>query len=186
MYTSENGRKIPLRDVQDLKKIRKERISVYDETGERILKNVDKSIVQQKMIGDSSMGLFGKVKKSVGRKLDERSREKTLKKKVEYNELKRSERSKAEIYRRKGLTEEEAKFMAEREVKRDVETKKKADRQARIQKATAALNDAGKVNRPPEAVKKKKVARKTKGAVKRVQRSVKEDIPNPNKLGFKI
>lgn len=187
MYTHENGRKIPLRDVQDLAKVRKDRINVYDETGERILKNVDKRTVERKMRGEE-MGIFGKVKKAVGQRLDDRAKERTLQKKVEFNEQKRAERAKTETFRRKGLTEEEARFMAEREVKREVDAKKKAETSAKIKKATEAFGEMGReMNRSsPGPAPKKAVHKNTKNTVKRVQQNVKEDIPNPNKLGFKI
>lgn len=187
MYTHENGRKIPLRNVQDLDKVHQKRINVYDETGERILKNVDKSTVEQKMIGDN-MGFFGKIQKKVNQKLDDRAREKTLKNKIDYNEQKRSARTKAETYKRKGLTEDEAQFMAEREVKRDVDTKKKTERDARIKKATAAFGELGKeINRSSSGQdQNKQVHKRTKHTVQRAEQNVKKEIPNPNKLNFKI
>lgn len=180
MYTYEKGKKIPLRNLQDLAKVNRDRISVYDESGIRILKEAKKHVIEEKLNGES-MGIFSKVKKAVGKKIDDRSREKTLQKKVEYNELKKTERVKAETLRKKGLTEDEARFLAEREVKREADAKKKAETSARIKKATDAFAEMGReMNRSPGPAPKKVISKKTKRAAKN------EETPNPNKLGFKI
>lgn len=187
MYTHINGKKIPLRDLKDLSRIRQDRINVYDDNGDRVLKNVDKHTVEQKLIGDN-MGFFGNFKKKVNQKLDDRAREKNLKTKIDYNEQKRASKAKAETYKRKGLTEEEAQFIAEREVKRDVDTKKKAEREVRIKKATAAFSDLGKeINRTsPGTGQNKQIRKRTKHTAQRVKQTVKEELPNPNKMNFKI
>ena len=187
MYTHENGRKIPLRDVQDLNKVHQKRINVYDETGERILKNVDISTVKQKMIGEN-MGFFGKIKKAVGKKIDDSAKEKTLKQKIDYNEKKRSAKAKAETYKRKGLTEDEAMFMAEREVKREADTKKRIERDEKLKRSTAALRELGnEINKPVQnSTSKKEIHKKTKHTVHRVEQNTKRELPNPNKLNFKL
>lgn len=188
MYTHDSkGRRIHLRNERDLNIVRQERFNVYDDNGEIIFRNIDKQTIKYKLEGEN-MGFFGKIKKAVGKKIDDSAREKTLKQKIDHNEKKRSTKAKAETYKRKGLTEDEAMFMAEREVKREADTTKRIERDEKLKRSTAALRELGnEINKPvPKTTNKTEVRKKTKRTVHKVEQNAKRELPNPNKLNFKL
>lgn len=149
------------------------------------------------------MSFFSHVKEKINRARDDNARERIIQKKVEYQEGKRMSKAKAASYKEKGLTDDEAEFMASRDIKRD---KASAAREKRKSNIKAAIKDVQSLGEPVKNVNKKSVGKTTRAEKKRAAKAAKKSVPignpmrldlgssssssgaikNPNKLDFKL